>query len=128
MFPTGMVGIALLILRFSMAAVLVDVAAHPPFTTSFWALLAIALPAVALCLGLVMPYASTITCLIELVAALRYGGQYVLNLITSGVNTADLGMLGPVVLARRRDQVDLIDICGLPMVISSSKVAVETGR
>jgi hypothetical protein len=41
-FPTGMAGIGLLILRFSMAAVLVDVAAHPPFTTSFSALLAMA--------------------------------------------------------------------------------------
>ena len=95
MFPTGMAGIALLILRFSMAAVLVDVAARPPFTTSFWVLLAIALPAVALCLGLVTPYASAITCLIELVAALRSGHQYVFNLIISGVNTAVLGMLGP---------------------------------
>jgi hypothetical protein len=111
-----------------MAAVLVDVAAHPPFTTSFWAFLAVALPAVTLCLGVVTPYASTITCLIELVAALRYGGQYVLNLITSGINTADLGMLGPVVLARLGDQLGLIDICGLPMVISSSRVAVETGK
>jgi tellurite resistance protein TehA-like permease len=55
MFPTGIAGIGLLILRVSMAAVLVDVAVHPPFTTSFWG-------------------------------------------------------------------------CGLPMVISSSKVAVETGK
>ena len=90
MFPTGMAGIGLLILRFSMAALLVDVAVHSPFTTSFWALLAIASPAVAPCLGLATPYASTIICLIEPVAILRYGGQYVVNLITSGVDTADL--------------------------------------
>ena len=82
MFPTGMAGVGLLILRFSMAALLVDVAVHSPFTTSFWALLAIASPAVAPCLGLATPYASTIICLIEPVAILRYGGQYVFNSIT----------------------------------------------
>ena len=81
MLRTGMAGIGLLNLRFSMAAALVDFAAHPsplpsrpswrlPRRQSHYA------PDRS------RHYASIITCLIEHVAALRYGGQYVFNLIT----------------------------------------------
>jgi hypothetical protein len=85
MFPTGMAGVGLsLRIRRS------------PLTPG--PLSAIGLPAVALCLGLLTPDASSISCLIELVAALRYGGLYLFNLITPGLNTAELGMRRPVVL------------------------------
>lgn len=95
MFPTGIAGIALVILRFSVAASLVNVATHPPFTNSFWGVLSIALPAAAICLGLGTPYVSVIACLVELAGAFRYGDQHLFNLIILAVNTAALGMLGP---------------------------------
>ena len=79
MLPTGMAGIGLLNLRFSMAAVLVDFAAHrsplpsrPPWRLSC--------RQSHYASDRSRPYPSIITCLIELVATLRYGGQYVSNL------------------------------------------------
>ena len=79
MLPTGMAGIGLLNLRFSMAAVLVDLAAHrsplpsrPPWRLSC--------RQSHYASDRSRPYPSIITCLIELVATLRYGGQYVFNL------------------------------------------------
>ena len=79
MLPTGMADIRLLNLRFSMAAVLVDFAAHrsplpsrPPWRLSC--------RQSHYASDRSRPYPSIITCLIELVATLRYGGQYVSNL------------------------------------------------
>jgi hypothetical protein len=81
MLPTGMAGIGLLNLRFSMAAVLVDFAAHrsPLPSRPSWRLPCRQSHYAS---DRSRPYASIITCLIELIAALRYGGQYVFNLIT----------------------------------------------
>jgi hypothetical protein len=78
MLQTGMAGIGLLNLRCSVAAAFVDFAAHrsPLPSRLSWRL---SCRQSHYASG---RYASIITCLIELVAALRSGGQYVFNSIT----------------------------------------------
>ena len=95
MFPTGAAGIALVILRLSAAAALLEHGTEHPFFATPFTLLALAVPADALCLGFVTPYALAISCLIELAAIVRPGTQPVFLIIISILNTAALGMLGP---------------------------------
>jgi hypothetical protein len=95
MFPTGAAGIALLMLRLSAAAaLLVQGTENPLFATSL-TLLVIAMPAGALCLGVLTPYTSTISCVIELAIIVRSGTQPEFPIIFSIVITAALGVLGP---------------------------------
>jgi hypothetical protein len=93
MFPTGAAGMALLILRLSAAAALLVYGAEHPFIA--WSFILLVLPASALCLGFVTPYASGICCLIELSAVIWSGGQSAFPVIISIANTAALAMLGP---------------------------------
>lgn len=95
MFPTGAAGVALLILRLSAAAVLLAHGAARPFLATSFTLLVLALPACALCLGFITPYASGLTCLIELAAVIGAGDQSAFLMIISILNTAAVGMLGP---------------------------------
>jgi hypothetical protein len=84
---------ALLMLRLSAAAALLVYGAEHPFIT--WSFILLVLPASALCLGFVTPYASGICCLIELSAVIRSGSQWAFPVIISIAHTAALGMLGP---------------------------------
>lgn len=93
MFPTGAAGIALFILRLSAAADLLFYATRHP--ASLWSLYILALPAGALCLGFITPYAAGFTCVVELAAVIRFEDQTAFPIIISIVNTAALGMLGP---------------------------------
>ena len=94
MFPTGAAGIALLILRLSAAATLLSFGLRRS-PVSLWSVCAAALPASALCLGLLTPYAAVIGCLVELAAVIWFRDQPAVPVIMSIVNTAGLAVLGP---------------------------------
>jgi hypothetical protein len=96
MFPAGMAGIALLILRLASAAALLESGwRHPLFATLAESFVILVLLGGALCLGVLTPYASTVSCLIELALIVRSGAQPELPIIIFIMNTAALGMLGP---------------------------------
>jgi hypothetical protein len=95
MFPTGAAGIALVILRLSAAAALLAHGTGQPFFAKSLTPLALVLPAGALCLGLLTPYTTAISCLIEFAVILRFAGHPLFPILISIVNTAALGMLGP---------------------------------
>jgi hypothetical protein len=95
MFPTGTAGVALLILRLSSAVTLLAYGVQHPFSDASFTFLALVLPGGALCLGVLTPYTSTVSCLIELAILVRSGVRSEFPIIISIVNTAALGMLGP---------------------------------
>jgi hypothetical protein len=96
MFPAGAPGIALFILRLTSAFALLESAwRHPPLATLMGTLAVVALAGTALCLGFFTPYASTVSCLIELAILVRSGTQAEFSIIISVVITAALGVLGP---------------------------------
>lgn len=96
MFPSGMAGAGLLILRVCAAAVLfLDSAAHPSEGKSTWLLLPFAIMSGALCIGLLTPYAAAIGCLIELTAVWGADAQAAFHFIVAALNIAAIGMLGP---------------------------------
>jgi hypothetical protein len=95
MFPTGMAGAALLVLRVTVAATLVfDGTVHWALMTSFWILSGFAVPAILLCLGFLTPYCSALSCLIQL-GVLISTGQNEFNLAISILNSGILAILGP---------------------------------
>jgi hypothetical protein len=96
MFPAGAAGIALLILRLASAAALLECGWRQPlFATLTGTFVILALPAGALCLGILTPYTSTVSCLIELAIIVRSVTQPEFPIIISIVITAALGVLGP---------------------------------
>ena len=96
MFPSGMAGTGLLILRVCSAAVLlVDGPAHPLQGKSIWLLLLFVIMSGMLCIGLFTPYAAAIGCLIELTAVLQIDAQAAFHSIVAALNIACVGMLGP---------------------------------
>jgi hypothetical protein len=86
---------ALLILRLSAAAALLVNGAEHPFLSEASTLVSVALPASALSLGFITPYASGISCLLQFIPVIRFGDQPAFPIIISIVNTAALGILGP---------------------------------
>ncbi len=96
MFPTGTPGVALLLLRLSVAAtLLVDGTGYWALVTSSWILIAFLLSAILLCLGLLTPYCSFLCCLTELGVLFTNGGQNQFHLVISIANSAALAILGP---------------------------------
>jgi hypothetical protein len=96
MFPPGMAGVGLLILRVCSAAVLfVDGTAHPPEGKSIRILLLFAIMSGTLCIGLFTPYTAGIGCLIELAAIWEDDAQVALHFIVTALTLAAVGMLGP---------------------------------
>jgi hypothetical protein len=96
MFPAGTAGAALFALRVSVAGtVLVDGTAHWPLVTSFWILIGYILPALFLFLGLLTPYLSALSALIELGVLITAGGTDQFHLITSILSSGILATLGP---------------------------------
>jgi uncharacterized membrane protein YphA (DoxX/SURF4 family) len=95
MFPTGAPGIALLLLRISLAAAVLDggpscLELRPPKLVC----LALAGLGVLLCLGLVTPIISAILCGIELVVFFAGAGEWRFFLLVCPTAVA-LAMLGP---------------------------------
>ena len=96
MFPLGAAGVALLILRVSVAATLVfDGTAHWVLLTSFWIALAFAVPTILLCLGLLTPFCSALSCLVLLVVLIANRGQDDFHLVIAILNGGILSVLGP---------------------------------
>ena len=96
MFPTGMAGAALFALRVSAAAtLLVDGTAHWALVTSFWILFAFALPAAFLCLGLLTPYFSFLSCLLQLSVPFIASSHDAFHLGISILNSGIVAVLGP---------------------------------
>ena len=89
MFPTGLVGVALLILRVSVAITIVINAAECwASTLSSWVIVGFVLAALSLCLGLLTPYFSLLSSLLQTGVLLFAGGnrfQFVTSIVGSGI-------------------------------------------
>jgi hypothetical protein len=96
MFPAGMAGVALLVLRVSAAAaLLVDGTQHWALVTSLAIMLAVVLLAILLCIGFLTPYCCSICCLIELAVVSKCAAGGGFHVALSIALTASVGMLGP---------------------------------
>jgi uncharacterized membrane protein YphA (DoxX/SURF4 family) len=96
MFPSGVQGAALFILRVSVAATLLeDGTGHWIPVASLWLLLPIILTATCLCLGLLTPICASLCCLIEFYSLTTTGGQDIFHLAISILTSAVLATLGP---------------------------------
>jgi hypothetical protein len=96
MFPTGTPGIALLALRFLVAATfVVDGTTHLAMVNSFWIFVGFALPAILLCLGFLTPYCSAAYCFVELYILLFVSGSDSFHLVVSVAVAGILTVLGP---------------------------------
>jgi hypothetical protein len=95
MFPTGLVGLALLILRVSVAiTLLINAADCWASTLSSWMIVVFVLAALSLCLGLLTPYFSLLSSLLQTGVLLFAGGnrfQFVTSIVGSGI----VSVLGP---------------------------------
>jgi uncharacterized membrane protein YphA (DoxX/SURF4 family) len=96
MFPTGTAGVALLVLRLSVAASLVaDGTQRGALVASYWLLLTFLGPALLLMIGFLTPYASAFTCLAQLWVFALSGSQHNFHLLLSVLNSVVVAMLGP---------------------------------
>lgn len=95
-FPTGAPGIALLILRISLAAAILDSGfdvINPAVLPLVY--IALAVQSLLLCLGLLTPIVSIIACAFELTALLVTGHADVRFIAVSILNAAAIALLGP---------------------------------
>jgi hypothetical protein len=96
MFPTGVAGAALMLLRVSVAAaLLLGGTAHWTPASSFWPLVALLLLALLLVIGFLTPYASAIACLVQLGLVMLGGERHNVHLFLSALNSGAMGLLGP---------------------------------
>jgi uncharacterized membrane protein YphA (DoxX/SURF4 family) len=96
MFPTGLPGIALLVLRFVVAATfLTDGTAHWTLVNSPWALVLSASIVISLCIGVFTPYSSILIIILELLGAYLTIGKDSFHLAVSILNSGILALLGP---------------------------------
>lgn len=96
MFPTGAAGAGLLLLRVSLAAVLLfDGTDQWSLVLSVWTLLLFILPASGLVMGFLTPYAASLCCLIEFRTLWITGGHDWFHLAAGMGSTAALALLGP---------------------------------
>jgi hypothetical protein len=94
-FPTGTPGVGLLLLRVSVAALLlVDGTAHWALVTSCWTFLLVMVPAGALCLGFLTPGVASLCCVMEL-AVLWTTRTEEFHLIIALSSSAVAAMVGP---------------------------------
>jgi hypothetical protein len=95
MFPTGLVGVALLILRLSVATTIVINAAECwASTLSSWIIVGLILAALSLCLGLLTPYFSLLSSMLQ-TGVLLYAGGNRFQFVTSIVGGGIVSVLGP---------------------------------
>ena len=96
MFPAGIAGVALFVLRSSVAvSLIVDAAAHGSLFKQSWLILLVAVPAFLLCLGLITPYCAAFTGLMQLVTLFAFTGHNKFHLALSVLNSAVVAILGP---------------------------------
>ena len=95
-FPTGAPGIALLILRICLAVAFLDSCFDVIKPTVLpLVCLALAVQSLLLCLGLLTPVVSVITCAFELIALFFAGPTDVRFIALSSLNAAAIALLGP---------------------------------
>lgn len=95
MFPTGSVGIALLILRTSVAAaVIVNAVACSNLGISQWIIAGMMFCAVFLCLGALTPYAAAIVAFTQ-IWCFRRAGNDTFQFLTAIVGSGIVSVLGP---------------------------------
>jgi uncharacterized membrane protein YphA (DoxX/SURF4 family) len=96
MFPAGAPGVALLMLRFSLAVAIFDTGAgclKSPLTLLLC--LALAVLTLLLCIGVLTPIVSVLACLFELASFFLFAhtdGRYI---VLTSVNAAAIALLGP---------------------------------
>jgi uncharacterized membrane protein YphA (DoxX/SURF4 family) len=96
MFPAGIAGVALFVLRSSVAvSLIVDTTAHGSLFKPPWLFLVVAVPASLLCIGLMTPYCAALTGLMQLAALLTFAGPNKFHLGLSVLNSAVVAVLGP---------------------------------
>lgn len=96
MFPSGVAGVALLLLRLLVAlSVVVEGTGRWTFAFSFWLPIAATVLAISICLGFMTPYGAVLCCLMELrgLVGVRFGN--VLQPFTAIMLGVILAMLGP---------------------------------
>ena len=95
MFPAGIAGLALLIMRVASGAMMLQHICRLPALAAPVSFLILILLAGALFFGFLTPYASAVSCVIELTSMVRSGAQLKLLIAISIANTVALGILGP---------------------------------
>jgi hypothetical protein len=93
MFPTGTAGIALVLLRLSVAAMLLI--GFPRVISSQWAFAGLVVLAALFLLGALTPILCILCCCIEIAALFSLKGIDGLHMLFTVVDTAALGLLGP---------------------------------
>lgn len=96
MFPTGAAGVALVLLRVSVSAMLVTnvIPSADPIVRT-WELAGLCLLVVSLLVGVFTPVASVLSCCVEIAALSDLRELGAIHLIASILITASLAMLGP---------------------------------
>lgn len=96
MFPSGIAGAALLLLRASVAMTLiVDGAAQWPLHKSFWTSLVFLLSAFSLFTGFLTPCGSTVACLVQFAVLFLTGGSNTFHIAIAICNGVAVALLGP---------------------------------
>ena len=96
MFPSGVAGVALLLLRLLVAlSVVVEGTGRWTFVFSVWLPIAAAILAIFICLGFLTPYGAVLCCLMELRGLVGVRFRNVLEPFTAIMLGVILAMLGP---------------------------------
>jgi hypothetical protein len=96
MFPTGAAGVALVLLRVSVAATLfIIILPQGSPVAHIWESAGLGLLGVSICLGLFTPVSSIACCLIETAMLLDTRDLAFIPLVSSILVAASLGLLGP---------------------------------
>jgi len=96
MFPTGAAGVALILLRISVAAtLLLIILPQGGPAAPMWESAGLGLLGIAICLGLFTPVSSIACCLIETAMMLDAKDLDLIPVISSILVAASLGLLGP---------------------------------
>ena len=96
-FPAGAPGVALLILRISLAVAIVDsgLDAIKPVAHLVVVCLVLAVPGLLLCLGFLTPIVSIVVCVFELTVLFVAGQVDACFIALSSLNAAAIALLGP---------------------------------
>lgn len=96
MFPRGVPGLALVLLRVLVAVTfVVDGSAHITLVTSIPMLLLFSIPALFVCLGLLTPYFASFCILAQFVILSLVGSADPFHFGTAGMMSGVLALLGP---------------------------------
>jgi hypothetical protein len=93
MFPAGVPGVALLLLRIGVAATILATGSN--FGAPVPVLLLLVLPCLFLCLGFLTPFLATLACIFELFSAGFADHREIASVFSSSLDAAAVAMLGP---------------------------------